>query len=100
LEHKDSIGNTGHSSGDAEDVWQERASDTVNSTLPQTDPVHFLHPILPEQEGIAPSYEQKRRLLRKKRGTLRLALAMVVKVNHHSSKCRFLCCIALQMVRR
>jgi len=74
LEHRDSMGNG--STIRPGDVQRMSAGTGVRHSeynASSTDPVHFLQIwVLPEAEGIAPSYEQRRYPDEEKRGRLRL----------------------------
>ncbi len=78
LEHRDSTGNgTGTGSvvrpGDVQRMSAGTGVRHSGFNASQTDPVHFLQMwIIPDQRGIAPSYEQKSFPADDKRGRLRL----------------------------
>ena len=77
LEHKDSLG-TGSViyPGDGQRMSAGTGIRHSEYNPSQTEPVHFLQIwILPEREGIAPSYEQRAFPPEEKRGTLRLLAA-------------------------
>ena len=77
LEHKDSLG-TGAviAPGEAQRMSAGTGISHSEFNYSRTDPVHFLQIwILPDQQGLQPSYEQRDFPLEEKRGKLRLIAA-------------------------
>jgi redox-sensitive bicupin YhaK (pirin superfamily) len=77
LEHKDSLG-TGAviAPGEAQRMSAGTGISHSEFNHSQTDPVHFLQIwIIPDQQGLQPSYEQRDFPLEEKRGKLRLIAA-------------------------
>lgn len=74
LEHRDSMGNGSTiRPGDVQRMSAGTGVRHSENNASSTDPVHFLQIwVLPETEGIAPSYEQRRYPDEEKRGRLRL----------------------------
>ncbi len=77
LEHKDSLGSGSIiRPGEAQIMSAGTGITHSEYNASQTDPVHFLQIwILPNQQGIAPRYEQKAFPLEERRGKLRLIAA-------------------------